>query len=458
MLQRDVQTTIESLNDEFGNTVIFTTLGRETDHNLDKNHPREDIGVTFNDLLKGGGLSLTLHGKNVDSLANRVATLPAGPIIGLNLSLTGEQKFDKKDIKDLENYASLWGLDLGITDSNGTPRVLIIPDMGSYLLGISSNGLSMWYSLDLNPSAPLTAVPADEMPKIVEKVANIKAVAGGANMPVSGYKGLITSRRPFKTSPRFITMPEGKISIDQGKLFSGIKVENLMGTSLTVVASRELPMNTVYRGDEANQFEDAGWNSAGNNSGAPPDVEEINPANPGARGEDSVGWKIGEGNFSGHGSDQWDYGQAIGNGGVDGSVGISIGNSNDPVHAHRPGESITISDTIDAGSFENARHKKIRDQLVKNVLKLSIIPIVNVIKTLNNERELDQNDWRQVAAYCKNGGFDLGVVGQDGQIRAMFTGSGDAWAKGKTANGSLRWAPLNNPGNLDESSGLAQVR
>ena len=146
MLQRDVQTTIESRNDQFGNPVILTTLGTETDPNSDKIQPREDIGVTINELLKGGGLSLNFHKKNVASLASRVATLPARSIIGLNLSLTGEQKFDKKDIKDLENYASLWGMNLGITDSNGTSRVLITPDMGSYLKGSSSNGLSMWFN------------------------------------------------------------------------------------------------------------------------------------------------------------------------------------------------------------------------------------------------------------------------------------------------------------------------
>ena len=470
MLQRDVQTTIENLKDEFGNSFTVPNLGTEPDPNLDKIPPMENIGVTFNDLLKGGGLSLNLHGKNVASLASRVATLPAGPIIGLILSLTGVQKFDKKDIKDLENYASLWGIDLGITDSNGTPRVLITPDRGSYLIGTSSNGISTWYNLDLNPSTPLNAAPADEMSKIVEKAANIEAVAGGANMTIPGVKGLKTSEVPFRTSPKFIDLPDGQISIEPRILFSGIKVPNLMGTSLTLVASGDLPMNNLYWAYETNaiygsinQNEDAGWYNAGNNGGAMPlpDNMEINLNNGRTIGEGDVGGKKGEGNYSGHGSDQGGFGQAIGNSGFDGSLGAISGNviNHDGArdYTYDPDE-LSILDTINAGSFENASHKKIRDQLVKNVLKLSIIPIVNVIKTLNNERELNQNDWHPVAAACNNGGFDLGVVTQDGQLGAMFTASGDALAKGTNANGTQGWARLNNPSIIDESSRLAQVR
>lgn len=171
--------------------------------------------------------------------------------------------------------------------------------------------------------------------------------------------------------------------------------------------------------------------------------------------------KKGEGNFSGHGSDQGGFGKAIVNGGVDDSLGAAFGNNIDHYgakeHTYDPDE-ISILDTLVAGSFENARHKKIRDQLVKNVLYMPVKPIVNVIKTLNNERELDQNDWNLVAAYCNNGGIDLGVVGQDGQIRAMFMAEGNPLVIGTNANGTQGWAGLNNSSIRDESSRLAEVR
>jgi hypothetical protein len=144
-------------------------------------------------------------------------------------------------------------------------------------------------------------------------------------------------------------------------------------------------------------------------------------------------------------------GSAYGAGDLAGQSGAFVGlvdfGSNVAGQSDQDGQSgpysLTMSDLISSGSVEGARHGKERGQLLHNVSGLPAGPIVNAINTLSGKKEFDQADWATIAATCQAGQFEMGLLGQSGNVLAMFTSKGETYVKATNAAGLGYWLGLN---------------
>ena len=96
-------------------------------------------------------------------------------------------------------------------------------------------------------------------------------------------------------------------------------------------------------------------------------------------------------------------------------------------------------------TVENAYYDIVSDQLFKSVSELSASNILNVADTLSGTKVFNINDWKQIAADCRTGKFDLGVMDAAGNVQALFKDDGGAYANIGSPDGTTGWASIISP-------------
>jgi len=89
--------------------------------------------LTITDLINSLSLDSIIHKKKVTSLAQGLASLDAGGILGVTQTLSGDKIFEQQIFLDVALQAKGIGADIGLVDANGSPVAMFTSEGDAYV-------------------------------------------------------------------------------------------------------------------------------------------------------------------------------------------------------------------------------------------------------------------------------------------------------------------------------------
>ena len=102
-------------------------------------------------------------------------------------------------------------------------------------------------------------------------------------------------------------------------------------------------------------------------------------------------------------------------------------------------DQLTIKDLINNSSLDSVTHTKKVKSLANGLSSLKVEGILGVAQTINGKKDFESKDWKMVASQAKMIGADLGLMGNDGNPKAIFTKHGDAYVFASSISVPNQW-------------------
>ena len=103
------------------------------------------------------------------------------------------------------------------------------------------------------------------------------------------------------------------------------------------------------------------------------------------------------------------------------------------------GSQLTIPDLFNGSSLDSVSHTKKVKSLAFGLGSLKVGDILGVAQTINGKKDFESKDWKMVASQAKMIGADLGLMGRDGNAKAIFTKDGDAYVFASSISVPNQW-------------------